>query len=71
MTKPQDDPQPSGHRATAPARAQPTPPRDAPAQATWKRRDSGVLDQSLQSFTEMWLKGIPENVRPPSTIRAY
>jgi hypothetical protein len=71
MTKPQDDPQPSRRPATAPARAQPTPPCAAPAQATWKRRDSGVLDQSLQSFTEMWLKGIPENVRPLNCAEHY
>jgi hypothetical protein len=71
MTKPQDDIQPRRHPVTADTRAQATPQRDAPTQANWKRRDSGVLDQSLQSFTEMWLKGIPENVRPLNCAEHY
>lgn len=72
MTKPTEPPL---RRPPAPASApqpQPqTPQRDAAAQGAWKRNNSALLDQSLQAFTEMWLKSLPDKVRPTNCAEHY
>lgn len=70
MTKTTDH-QPRRQTPLATGRPQTAPAGDASEQKAWKRRDSQLLDQSLQSFTEMWLKGLPEKVRPLNCAEHY
>lgn len=70
MSKPTE---PKQHRPASSLSAQQPemPLRGVPARAVWKRNNSELLDQSLQTFTEMWLKSLPENVRPTNCAEHY
>lgn len=42
-----------------------------PVTPRWKRTRSDLLDESLQRFTLVWMKSLPEAVRPMQCARHY